>query len=606
LASLTIDELKQQRRWLLWRLEPGKDGKPTKIPYRLDGCKAVITNPTHLRTYAEVAPHVARFSGIGIALGEFDGVAVWGTDIDGCCDAVTGKFTPESREIVIGLDSYGEYSPSGTGCHILGIGKLPIEPGNKAEVLVRPHPGCKQIEIKGRGFYFTFTNRHLSKTPSALMERQEQILALYNRVARIAKPKSDAALNITIHVSEEERLRKLMAGDMSDYNDDHSTADFALCILLAKKHGCNAFKIDEDFRSSGLFREKWMRDDYRERTITRAVTAVAKETAVILSDTEEEQRMDDGSPTEYLVEAKNETGYEGWFPLEEISLVGGSSGVGKTSLLVPLLEKVRTAQDVFGHATRSREYRVLSHDRSAKAMRRTARASNLSEEVVRRVIRLTPAQQRQPAAEVLQSLVNGNPGVQAWLIEGLDMWVKNVNDLEAVSELMDSLQRVAARAKIAVIATLGSAKQKQGERYLQHRDSLFGSIAFGRKAETVMLLELHNPENPDSVRRCTVLTRCGKSEQFYFEFRAGEGLCLTNKPEPVRKETAFTRIEDAVFSAYHAGDEIEYQPAFGSKSTFYDWRKSAVAEGKVTLADKKIYVPFVRAGDTCPVCHQSA
>ena len=127
-----------------------------------------------------------------------------------------------------------------------------------------------------------------------------------------------------------------------------------------------------------------------------------------------------------------------------------------------------------------------------------------------------------------------------------------------------------------------------------------------RKAETVMLLELHNPENPDSVRRCTVLTRCGKSEQFYFEFRAGEGLCLTNKPEPVRKETAFTRIEDAVFSAYHAGDEIDYQPAFGSKSTFYDWRKSAVAEGKVTLADKKIYVPFVRAGDICPLCHQSA
>jgi hypothetical protein len=70
----------------------------------------------------------------------------------------------------------------------------------------------------------------------------------------------------------------------------------------------------------------------------------------------------------------------------------------------------------------------------------------------------------------------------------------------------------------------------------------------------------------------------------------------------VRKETAFTRIEDAVFSAYTAGQEIEYQPAFGSKSTFYDWRKVAIAEGKVVLSDKKIYVPIVRAGDTCPLC----
>ena len=164
--------LKMQRRWVLWRLEPGKDGKQTKVPYRVDGRKTSITNPSHLHTFAELEPYAAKFSGIGLALGEFDGVSVWGVDFDKCCDAVTGKFSPETRQVVIDLDCYGEYSPSGTGCHVLGIGKLPTQPGNKAEVLVRPYPGCKQIEVKGRGFYFTFTGRHLSKTPPGLEDRQ--------------------------------------------------------------------------------------------------------------------------------------------------------------------------------------------------------------------------------------------------------------------------------------------------------------------------------------------------------------------------------------------------------------------------------------------------
>ena len=125
----------------------------------------------------------------------------------------------------------------GPAAHCLGLGTLPIEAGNKREVLIRPFPGCKQVEIKGLGFYFTFTGRHLSKTPAALMDRQEQVLALYDRVSKIPQPGKEKTNGLTaaVTVTEEERFQKLMAGDMSAYNDDHSAADFALCILLSKK-----------------------------------------------------------------------------------------------------------------------------------------------------------------------------------------------------------------------------------------------------------------------------------------------------------------------------------------------------------------------------------
>lgn len=39
-------------------------------------------------------------------------------DLDHC--VADGKIMPWAREIIIALDSYSEFSPSGTGVHILG------------------------------------------------------------------------------------------------------------------------------------------------------------------------------------------------------------------------------------------------------------------------------------------------------------------------------------------------------------------------------------------------------------------------------------------------------------------------------------------------------
>ena len=132
----------------------------------------------HLEHICGSLRHAHRFSGVGVVLGPVDGVTVWGVDIDKCCNAHDGKFTPESREVVIGLDSYAEFSPSGEGCHILGIGDLRGRKGIKL-----PYPGAKAVEVYDRDRYFTFTGRHLSKTPALLEDRQDAVNALYDSVA---------------------------------------------------------------------------------------------------------------------------------------------------------------------------------------------------------------------------------------------------------------------------------------------------------------------------------------------------------------------------------------------------------------------------------------
>ena len=596
---MTIEDLKTQRRWIVWRLTKRPDGTTTKEPMSPGGYKASIKDPANWYTFAEVEPIASKFSGIGLVLGDLNGTVpyVWGVDIDRCVSD-TGQFSPESREIVIGLDSYSELSPSGTGAHVLGMGGRVPQAG-KAEAVVSPFRGCKQLEIKADGWYFTVTGQHLTKTPKELCERGDALAALVRRVRALEKPHKPG-LVLSIPQSEEERLRKLMAGDMSDYEGNHSAADFALCVLLAKKHGCNAFRIEEEFNKSPLgLREKWLaRADYRQGTITKAIIAAARSTPLSLADDAE---MPVDSPEEYIVEPTGEDGIAGWAPVGEINLVGGASGIGKTSLLMHVAELIREGRDVCGHPAKAREYRFLSYDRSVRGFRRTAKALRMPE-VADRILRVSPEERRMPVGETLDKYAELYPQVGLWIVEGLDLTCTNPSDMDEVSTLLEGVERVAGRRRLGVIGTVGSAKQKVGEGYVLSRDKLFGSVAWARRSETVIFVDLYNAENPNGVRRWTVLPRDGKEERFYFEFSNGLRLCGEPEAKPINE--VFDAMSTAVFTKFKPGERVMHCAAFGAKSTFYDWRKLALQTGQLVQSGKDVLVPFVAPDGTCPLCRK--
>ena len=71
-----------------------------------------------------------------------------------------------------------------------------------------------------------------------------------------------------------DRFGRLWQGDTSDYGNDHSRADLALCRILSFWCRGDAERVDRLFRRSGLMRDKWDRRagdvPYGARTI-RAV-----------------------------------------------------------------------------------------------------------------------------------------------------------------------------------------------------------------------------------------------------------------------------------------------------------------------------------------------
>jgi hypothetical protein len=211
-------------------------------------------------------------------------------------------------------------------------------------------------------------------------------------------------------------------------------------------------------------------------------------------------------------------------------------------------------------------------------------------EVVPRVIRLTTKQQLANPAEVLSVCLDANPGVEVWLVEGLDMWIPKMNEMAVVAPILDGLQRLATLHDVAVIATVGSPKQKGKDKYTG-RDALFGSGALARKAETIVTVGWTDDDDPNSVRKVVVMSRTGESETLFFTWLNGR-FDLTKEPQAVFNiGTGTERQLTAVIAAqFPDGGPLKYLPSFGPERTYYRWLEWAKKKGLIHKRKQRWYL----------------
>jgi primase-polymerase (primpol)-like protein len=266
-------DLASRRQWVVWRLEQ-RDGKPTKVPYRarVSRNRASSTDPATWATFEAAVGVVesGKADGLGFVFSEVDPFT--GVDLDGCRDPESGDLNPVAAAIVDELNSYSEISPSQTGVHVIVRGQLRGSRNRRGPV-----------EIYDAGRYFCMTGRRLEGMPHSPMPRQRELDAL---VARLFPPPAASAdpVSAARSVPADDRellerafsaknggeVERLFRGDTSGYGS-HSEADLALVAHLAYWTSDDPARIDALFRQSGLYREKWERPDYRERTIGKAL-----------------------------------------------------------------------------------------------------------------------------------------------------------------------------------------------------------------------------------------------------------------------------------------------------------------------------------------------
>ncbi|MDD2768827.1 MAG: phage/plasmid primase, P4 family [Methylococcus sp.] len=145
-------ELREAKRWLVWKSLPNGDKKPRKVPFYVNGAPRSGTLDTpddqaRLGTYDEACTALAsgQYAGLGFALGpDVDGNCWQGVDFDDSANH------PEHELLLSALPGgYVEHSPSGNGMHVIGRGDQFATLGSNSS----------GIEAYASGRFFTVTGK---------------------------------------------------------------------------------------------------------------------------------------------------------------------------------------------------------------------------------------------------------------------------------------------------------------------------------------------------------------------------------------------------------------------------------------------------------------
>jgi primase-polymerase (primpol)-like protein len=261
-------ELKEKHQWVNYGIEIRK-GEETKIPKQPNGHNADSTNPA---TWSDFETCFQAFENDGL----FDGIGFvfnrdyTGTDFDNCI--IDGAISdPDIARYVKNLSTYTEYSQSGRGLHTI----------NRA---TKPGPRCAQrnglnggkIEMYDVGRFFCMTGDRFNG--AAIESHRDAVNDIYGTVFSSEEPASTTLSRLPVQLTNVEVIKKaseakngekfkrlFFDGDISDYGGDDSSADMALCDMLAFWCGNDPIQIDSVFRESQLMRSKW---DEKRGTMT--------------------------------------------------------------------------------------------------------------------------------------------------------------------------------------------------------------------------------------------------------------------------------------------------------------------------------------------------
>lgn len=522
-------------QWVCW----GAKGKPRKMPFDpRTGSPAKAGQPETWADFQTAAQAVeaGRFEGVGF---EFDTAGcVVGIDFDHCLH--DGKCDPWVEAWVKKLNSYTEISPSGEGLHVFCSAHLP------GQAIKR-----KEAEMYDRGRYFTMTGRPYGPE-KPLRAAQDTVNALYAELQARAQKQQErptekpAAAPGGVDIEDAPLIAKmkkgrngaafsaLWNGDISAY-PSHSEADVALCNILAWWTNGDPARMDRLFRQSGLMREKWDRKQsgttYGAITIKNAADSTrggydpagyATESRALSWDDEipagqsardhpqaaeappaqvEKQQPTKKAPL-FLPASSFETRtarylIEPYIPRGMLSIIGGVSGTGKTSLALSLAAAVSSGRalpfEAAGTTHKPENVLYLTVENDPHIVLRP-RVEAMGADIHRLFfldgvgVNMTSPELRDFIKQEHISMLVFDP-IQSFLPAGTQM-----GRAEQIRPIMDKVIDLSASEDLATI--LISHMSKPGPGVVSALDRLLGSSDFRNAARSIMIVG-RDPENPD-------------------------------------------------------------------------------------------------------------
>lgn len=274
-------ELKQEKRWCLYKMIQ-RNGKNTKLPLMPNGKPAKSNDKTTWNSYEDCIAALNR--NIGDGLGFMLGDGYIGIDIDKVSDEVFEYMQNKNANSMTAnflreISTYAEISPSKTGLHFIGKGKVPGE-----------RKRYKNLEIYDKDRFFTVTGNVIKdRDRNKVINIDSELNPLYERYmsktnAIISENKRSPT--VTSYKGDQdileklfdrgyfsytgEDLRQIYYGNYEIYFNSQSEADFFILQRLLYYTG-NVEMAISFMENSGLKREKW----YKKRAGTDYIHYIA-------------------------------------------------------------------------------------------------------------------------------------------------------------------------------------------------------------------------------------------------------------------------------------------------------------------------------------------
>lgn len=245
-------------------------------------------------------------------------------------------------------------------------------------------------------------------------------------------------------------------------------------------------------------------------------------------------------------------------PAREFHLWGGSSGSGKSSICLKLLENFDKGLDIFGHKSHPVPFVYVVGDRSKAGTYRTMERLGIDPKSFPLMI-----------APVGSTTINGIldkvrkdfPHAKLIVIEGIAGFVpgNDINNYGVVATFCVGVTSYCTKHDVTVLGIVHSPKQKEKDRYNNPRDKVMGSGAWGGYTETLFFVEAADPEKANAARKFSIHPRNAPEQYYDMEWQSGL-LVEVKKAKAGEKKTNYQVFTDW-FSTLEPGTAFTHAQA---------------------------------------------